>query len=81
MTGCVWAGVVWAASTGQQKDGGGGATGGLFGLAIFVFFCWIVIRAASGWKRRRYVEREARYQAEIEMRKREIIREEEGRDG
>ena len=37
-------------------------------------------RGLSEWRRRRYVEREARYQAEIEMRKREIIREEEGRD-
>jgi hypothetical protein len=76
-------GVAWAAATGQQRSGVGGATDVLFGLAFFVFFCWIVIRAARGlfeWNRRRYVEREARYQAEIEMRKREIIREQEGRD-
>jgi hypothetical protein len=77
----VWAGVVWAASNDQQKGGAGGAGDTIFGLAIFVFFCWIVVRAARGlsdWRRRRYVEREARLQAEIEMRKREIIREEEG---
>ncbi len=76
--------LVWAASTGQQKGGAGGAMDGLFGLALFVFFCWIVVRAARGlseWNRRRYVEREARLQAEIEMRKREIIREEERRGG
>lgn len=79
MSGCVWDGVAWAASTGRQKGSAGGVMDGLVGLLVFVFFCWIV-RGLFLWPRRRIVEREARFQAEVEMRKREIIREEEGRD-
>jgi hypothetical protein len=74
--GAAWA--AWAAATGQSGDGGGGSS---IGGYILLFCCvWFLVRIVK-WRRRRIVEREARYQAEIEMRKREILREQDGRDG
>lgn len=51
----------------------------LIGLASLALVIWLVVRLRR-WGRGRYIEREARLQAGIERRKRELLREQgEGR--